>query len=61
MNHTCKHDFSNPKHLSSFHNHILIVMFLRHLFFNVYPTTIFKSDVIMTKYVIRVKPFDVCL
>ena len=59
MNHTCKQDFSNLEHLSSFHNHILIVMFLRYLFFDVNPTTIFKGDVIMTLYVNQIKPFDV--
>ena len=34
-------------------------MVLRHLIFDVNPTTIFKGDVIMTIYVIRIKPFDV--
>ena len=59
MNHTCKHDFINLEHLSRFHKYILIVMFLRYLFFDVNPISIFKSDVIMMKYVNRVKPFDV--
>ena len=59
MNHTCKHDFINLEHLSRIHNYILIVVFLRYLFFDVNPISIIKSDVIMMKYVNRVKPFDV--
>ena len=59
MNHTCKHDFINLEHLSRFRNNILIVMFLRYLFFDVNPISIFKSEVIMMKHVNRVKPFDV--
>ena len=39
-----------------FHNYILMVMVLRYLFFDVNSITIFKSDVTMMKYAIRVKP-----
>ena len=59
MNYTCKHDFINLEHLSKFYNYILMVMILRYLSLMINPITIFKSDVIMMKYVIRVKPFDV--
>ena len=61
INHTCKHDFINLEHLSRFHNHILIVMILRYFSFDVDPITIFKGDVIMMIYEIRVTPFDVMI
>ena len=59
INHTCKHDFINLEHLSSLHNHILIVIFCCIYSLTINPITIFKSDVILMEYVIRVKPFDV--
>ena len=34
---------------------LLVVMVLRHIFFDVAYVTIFKTDVILMKYVIRVK------
>ena len=37
----------------------LMVMIFRYSSFGVNPITVFKSDVIMMIYVIRVKPFDV--
>ena len=56
MNYACKHGFIIPEHLSSFDDHILVVMVLRHLFFNVIHATIFKTDVMMMKYIFRAKP-----
>ena len=38
-----------------------VVMIFRYLSFEVNPTAVFKGDVIMTIYVIRIKPFDVSL
>ena len=37
MSFTCKHDFINAEHLSSFLNYILMVMVLRYFFFDVNP------------------------
>ena len=56
MKHACKHDFIIPEHLSSFHNHILVVMVLRHILFDVVYITIFKTDVMMMKFIFRAKP-----
>ena len=61
MNHACKHDFLEIHNLSRFHDHILIVMIFRCFSFEVCFVTIIKSDVMMMKYVIRVKPFDVLI
>ena len=57
MNHACKHDFLDLHNLSRNHDHILIVMIFRYFSFEVCFVTIIKSDVMMMKYVIRVKPF----
>ena len=46
----------NLEYLSSRHKHILIVMIIAVFSFEVCFVTIFKGDVIMTIYVIRVKP-----
>ena len=59
MKHACKHDFLDLHNLSTFHDHILIVMIFRYFSFEVCFVTIIKSDVMMMKYVIRFKPFDV--
>ena len=59
MKHACKHDFLDLHNLSRFHDHILIVMIFRYFSFEVCFVTIIKSDVMMVKYVIRFKPFDV--
>ena len=46
------------EHLSSLHDHILVVIVLRHLLFDVIHITIFRTNVTMMKYVFRAKPFD---
>ena len=51
MKYTCKHGFIVPEHLSNFHDHILVV----YIFFDVIHVTIFKTDVMMTKHILRVK------
>ena len=56
MKYACKHSFIIPEHLSSLHDHILVVMVLRHIFFDVIHITIFKTDVMMMKYMVRVEP-----
>ena len=56
MKKACKHGFIIPEHLSSFHDHILVVMVLRHIFFDAIHITIFKTNVMMTKHIFRVKP-----
>ena len=56
MKYACTHDFVIPEHLSSFHDHIFVVMVLQHIFFNVVYITIFKADVMMMKYILRVEP-----
>ena len=61
MNHACKHDFLDLHNLSRNHDHILIVSIFRYFSFEVCFVTIIKSDVMMMKYVIRVKPFDVLI
>ena len=55
MKHACKHDFIIPEHLSSFHDHILVVIFLRHIIFDVIYITILKTDVMMMNYIFRAK------
>ena len=55
MKYACKHSFIIPEHLSSFHDHILVVMVLRHIFFDAIYATIFKTGVTMTKHIFRVK------
>ena len=57
MKYVCKHDFLDLHNLSRFHDHILIVMIFRYFSFEVCFVTIIKSDVMMMKYVIRVKLF----
>ena len=59
MKYACKHDFLDLHNLSRFHDHILIVMIFRYSSFEVCFVTIIKSDFMMMKYLIRVKPFDV--
>ena len=61
MKYACKHDFLDLHNLSRFLDHILIVMIFRYFSFEVCFVTIIKSDVMMMKYVIRVKPFDVLI
>ena len=61
MNHACKHDFLDLHNLSRNHDHILIVIIFRYFCLEVCFATIIKSDVMMMKYVIRVKPFDVLI
>ena len=61
MNHACKHDFPDLHSLSRFHDHILIVMIFRYFSFEVCFVTIIKSDVMMMKYVIQVKPLEVLI
>ena len=61
MNHACKHDFLDLHNLSRFHDHFLIVMTFRYFSFEVCFVTIIKSDVMMMKYLIQVKPFDVLI
>ena len=56
MKYACNHGYIIPEHLSSFHDHILVVMVLRHIFFDVIHATIFKTDVMMMKYIFRAKP-----
>ena len=43
MKYAFKHGFIVPEHLSSFHDHILVVMILRHIFFDVICVTFFKN------------------
>ena len=52
MKYACKHGFIIPEHLPSFHDHILVVMILRHILFD----AISKTDVTMMKYIFRAKP-----
>ena len=60
MKYACKHDFIIPEHLSSFRDHILVVMVLRHMSFDVVYITILKTDVTMMKYIFfGLNPFDV--
>ena len=61
MKYACKHDFLDLHNLSSIHDYILIFMIFRYFSFEVCFVTIIKSDVMMMKYVIRVKPFDVLI
>ena len=61
MNHSCKHDFLDLHGLSRYHDHILIVMIFRYFSIEICFVNIIKSDVMMMKYVIRVKPFDVLI
>ena len=61
MKYACKHDFLDLHNLSRFHDHILIVMIFQYFSFEVCFVTIIKIDVMMMKYVIRVKPFDVLI
>ena len=61
MNHACKHDFLDLHSLSRYHDHILIVMIFRYFSLEICFVNIIKSDVMMMKYVIRVKPFDVLI
>ena len=56
MKYACKHGFIIPEHLSIFRDHILVVMVLRHIFFEVIHATILKTDVMMMKYIFRAKP-----
>ena len=42
MKYACKYGFIIPEHLSSLHDHILVVMVLRHMSFDVSHITTFK-------------------
>ena len=61
MKYACKHDFLDLHNLSRFYDHILIVMIFRYFSFELCFFTIIKSDVMMMKYVIRVKHFDLLI
>ena len=62
MKHASKHDFLSlniyPVSMTIF----WVVTVLRHIFFDVAYVTIFKTDVMMMKYILRVEPslmFDI--